>query len=242
MRNDIRKAIILAGGKGSRLHPVTLEIPKPLITVRKRPILSYALANFVKYGVNEAKIIIRPSDQEDYARWQREYGSEFRDMKIEFVHEPEPMGTFGYIFYHLREWIGGDDIFVTNADEVKYIDLKKMAEAHRAHPVSVTVAVMHMNNPEEYGAVLVRENKITEFLEKKQGLPPGLVSSGMYVLSAAAFDHIEASIPKDQKFLMFEKDMFPVLAKQEKLGAYVSDGRFFDCGTFDRWELAIREA
>src|SRR5579864_792701 len=100
------KGIILAGGEGKRLLPLTLEVPKPLITIRKKPLMNYNLGLFAKYGVDETKVIIRPADEREYARWYKEYASEFPAMKIELVTERTPMGTLGYLFHHLQNWMG----------------------------------------------------------------------------------------------------------------------------------------
>lgn len=235
------KGIILAGGEGRRLQPLGLGVPKPLIPVKKKPLLNYNLSLFSKHGVNDVKVLIRPMDKEIYEKWYREYKKEFSHTKIDLVVEPEPMGTFGYMLHHLRTWAGSDDVFVTNGDDIKEIDLVRMLEAHRASGAVATVALMRMDKPDDYGAVLVRENRITSYVEKQRDLPPGLVSSGMYIISPSATALIAKSAAAKEKFLMFEKDLFPVLAKGNDLGAFVCEGGFYDCGTPERLEKAIRE-
>lgn len=162
-------------------------------------------------------------------------------MKIELIEEKEPMGTLGYIFHHLRGWMGKEDIFVTNGDDIKEVDLRAMLAFHRDQGVSATLALMRMEKPDDYGAVLVRADRISDFLEKKAGLAAGLVSAGMYIISPAALAHIEQGLEKGRKCLQFERDVFPALAKTKKLGGFVAEGTFYDCGTFERWEKAIRE-
>lgn len=152
------------------------------------------------------------------------------------------MGTLGYLFNHLREWTGNEDIFVTNGDDIKDIDLRRMADFHRRTGVLATLALMVMGTPDDYGAVLVKEDKIVEFIEKRTGLPASPVSAGMYLISPAAIKRAEKAIPPGKKFLMFEKDLFPVLAAERQLGGFVCKGVFFDCGTLERWGRAIREA
>ena len=234
------KGIVLAGGKGSRLHPITLEIPKPLIPVRKKPLINYNLGLFALYGIDDVKIIIPSSHRVDYARWQREYKIAFPLMTIELLEEAEPTGTLGYLFNYLRGWMGDADILVTNGDDIKNIDLTAMRDFHTEGGFSATIALMNMEHPDDYGAVVVKENTVIDFLEKKAGLHSTLVSAGMYLFSAAAFDGI-APGRRGSKVLMFEKDMFPFLAHEKKLGAFVCEGTFYDCGTLERWERAIRE-
>lgn len=235
------KGVILAGGEGKRLRPVTLTIPKPLILVREKPLINYNLGLFARYGVNNIKVIIRPSDREKYELWRAQHGNEFPDAHIDLIEEVEPMGTFGYVFHHLRGWIGGENVFVTNGDDIKNIDLKGMLEFHHRARTPATLALMKMEKPDDYGVVLVRGDKITSFLEKQAGQPSGFVNAGMYIISIAALDHIAPDVPKEKKFLMFEKDLFPALAQADKLGAFTSEGIFYDCGTMERWEKAIRE-
>jgi NDP-sugar pyrophosphorylase family protein len=241
MPHAITKAVILAGGKGSRLHPVTLEIPKPLITIRKTPLINYNLSLLAAHGVRDAKVIIRPGDRPDYERWLREYRSTFPGMAIELVEEPEPMGTLGFVFHHLSDWVGDGNIFVTNGDDIKDVDLAEMAAFHERMNLPVTVALVTEKERNDGGFVLVRENKIANFFEKDPTADTKLISAGMYILSAHVFENIVGAGLHKKKHLMFETDLFPVLAKAGKLGGFIYDGKLFDCGTFERWEQAIRE-
>lgn len=225
-----------------RLLPLTLEVPKPLITIRRTPLINYNLSLFAKYGIRDVKVIIRPSDRNDYDRWLREYRGEFPGMNIELVEEPTPMGTFGYVFHNLCAWMGDEDIFVTNGDDIKEIDLGEMVDFHRRADVLATVALMVMEKPDDYGTVLVKEDKVAEFVEKRKGLPASPVSAGMYLVSPAAIRYMAKKIAPEKKILMFENDFFPVLAAERCLGGFVCRGAFFDCGTFERWHRAIREA
>ncbi len=245
MEGRIHKAVILAGGKGNRLHPLTLEIPKPLIPIRKRPLINYNLGLFAKYGVNDMVVIIRPEDRRDYERWAREYGGEFLDagMSIQFIEEAEPMGTFGYFYHHLRDWVGDEDVFVSNGDEIKTIDLGAMVEFHSSMEMPATIALVVEKERRDCGFVLVRENKIQQFLERQEHAPSNLMSAGLYIFSPGIFELAAAGVPQGKKFLMFETDLFPVLAQRRQLAGYISEnGKVFDCGTFERWERAIREA
>jgi NDP-sugar pyrophosphorylase family protein len=237
------KGIILAGGKGTRLYPVTLETPKPLIAIRDKPLINFSVELFAKYGVNEIKIIIRPSDRVHYDKWHARYASEFSEITISFVEEQDPMGTLGYIFRNLANWMGDEEIFVMNGDGIiKDLDLNEALSFHRKIGTKATISLMKVDDADDYGGVVISDDKVSDFLEKKKGLGAGWVSAGLYIINAAALEHIKEQIPEDQKFLMFEKDLFPVLASSGELGAFTSEGRFFDCGTPERWAQAIREA
>ena len=235
------KGIILAGGKGTRLYPVTLETPKPLLTVNKKPIINYLIDNFAKYGVNEMKIIIRPQDREDFEWWIKRYYPAPKHAELELVEEDEPMGTFGLVAGQLQPWLNGENFFLTNGDELKEIDLKSMAEHHYQNDASATLALVEVSNPKEYGVARLDGDQIIEFLEKPDDPPTNFISSGFYLLSPDIFRYTQDEIAYGQKYLMIEKDVFPKAAKNKKLFAYLHTGPWFDCGTLERWEKAIKE-
>ncbi|HVM77111.1 MAG TPA: nucleotidyltransferase family protein [Candidatus Paceibacterota bacterium] len=237
------KGVILAGGNGTRLRPVTFEIPKPLITIKKKPLINYNLDLLTAAHVDDVKVIIRPQDDPDYKRWLREYAPHYPSMNIELILESEPMGTLGYVFHHLQSWIGKDDVFVVNGDVIhKGVDVKAMLKHHGTIGMPATIALIKVDRPDDYGTAVLDGHTITEFAEKKKGLPAGLVNAGLYMITNKALKHIAEAGVTGPKYLMFEKEMFPVLANSKKLGGFVADGgMFYDCGTFERWEKAINE-
>ena len=233
-----QKAIILAGGKGTRLHPITLETPKPLLTVKKQPIINYLLDIFKKHGIQEVKIIIKEPDKEDFFWWRRRYEVKFDLRSITFEVEKEPMGTLGYVYHNLRDWIGDEPFFMSNADELKTVDLDKMHDFHVSNSGLATIALMEVENPSDYGVAVMEGPKIVKFLEKPENPPSSFISGGFYLLSPEALSQV--NLTDDAKFLMIEKDLFPKLALSGKLLGFESSGPFFDCGTFERLEKAIR--
>ena len=228
------KGIILAGGKGQRLMPLTLTTPKPLVEVNRKPLINYNLGLFWKYGVKEVKIIIRAEDREPYAQWHHGYASQFPGTTITFVEENEPMGTFGYIAHHLAVWIGDEKVFVTNGDDIKDIDLRLMLDVHTAANLPASIALMKMEDPSDYGAVVVESGKVVGFLEKQKNMLPGPVSAGMYLIDKKTISFIKERVVPLENFLMFEKDAFPLLVENNKLHAFVCEGAFLDCGTPER--------
>src|SRR3989344_38143 len=243
----MRKAIILAGGKGTRLYPVTLETPKPLLTVNRKPIINYLIELFADHGVQEIKVVIRPQDREEFGWWQSRWQKNFKNISVSFEEETEPMGTLGYWAYQLADWTGNEPFFLTNGDELKQVDLSAMKKHHQQNKGLVTIALVQVPNPSEYGVAILNNHQITEFLEKPVNpcLPAGrrqtLISSGLYIVDPAAASYLSSKVKNGDKFLMIEKDLFPHLAKDGKLVAYKSNGRWFDCGNLERWEKAIKE-
>jgi NDP-sugar pyrophosphorylase family protein len=229
------KAVILAGGKGTRLYPLTLEVPKPLITVQKRPIISHQTDLFSRSNVDEFFILINKDHIDDFSRWQREFA---RDLKINFIIEQEALGTFGGL-PQIKERIGGEPFFMTNGDELKNLNLRQMADFHKSHNGIATIALVEVENPSAYGvAVCDEENKICRFLEKPENPPSRYISSGLYLLDPEIFNYYPYDKPA---FSMVEKDLFPKLANEGKLFGHKFQGQWFDCGTFERWEKAIKD-
>ncbi len=236
----IKKAIILAGGKGTRLYPVTLETPKPLLTVNKKPIINYLIGMFKAHGVEEVAITVRKDDLEDFSWWLRRYQNNFNGLWINLMAEEEPMGTFGYWAHQLHTWTGDEPFFLTNGDELKEVDLSAMAAHHQKVRGLATIAAVEVPNPNEYGVLICEGDHICNFLEKPENPPTNFISSGLYLIDPKVREHLAGKIQAGEKFLMIEKDLFPKLAAERKLAAYKSSGKWFDCGNLQRWEKAIK--
>lgn len=237
-----KKGVILAGGKGTRFHPITLEIPKPLITVKKKPLINYSIETYANHGVKDIKVIIKPADREDYRKWLKVYGDDFaaQNIVVDVTEEPEPMGTFGFIAHELASWIGEDDVFVTNSDDIKDVDLTAMQEFHKKNKAHGTIALRKVEDPSDYGAAVMEGNIVRGFLEKQKNSPSNIVSVGMYVLSPEISAYTDPLVKKGQRFIMIEKDVFPVMAKNGKLLGFMHEGRFDDCGTLEKWQKMIQ--
>lgn len=243
---NLTKAVILAGGKGTRLYPVTKQIPKPLLPVARKPILNHLVDLFLRHGVSDIALLVNNDFRDDFDWWKKRY---YPEEKISFFEEKEPLGTFGGLHF-LREWAGEDNFFLTNGDELKECDLKQMEDFHRQKNLVGTIALVEVPNPYEYGVVLCEGDLVKDFLEKPSvlqiselkkawgGRDVGLkyINSGLYLLSPAIFD-----LHPGPQFLMFEKDVFPRLAKERKLAAFKFQGRWMDCGTWERYERALEE-
>ena len=237
----ITKAIILAGGKGTRLYPVTLETPKPLLTVNKKPIINYLIDMFRRHGVEEIAITVRESDFDDFSWWLRRWQNDLGGVWVNLIVEKEPMGTLGLWAHQLHTWTGNEPFFLTNGDELKDVNLSEMAARHASVGGLATIAAVEVPNPSEYGVIIFDGHHIKEFLEKPKNPPTKFISSGLYILEPGIREAVADQVKSGEKFLMIEKDLFPKLASQKKLAAYRSNGKWFDCGNLERWEKAIKE-
>lgn len=226
------KGFILAAGDGTRLRPLTLEIPKPLLTVGKTPIINYLVELFLESNIDDIKIGIQVKHLEDFYKWKAIY---FPRQKIEFVTEDRPSGTFTPFIKKIgADWFN-EPIVVSNGDELKEIDLKEMIKWHLEQKNFATIGLVKVDNPQAYGVARLADNKIIEFVEKPQNPPSSYINSGTYVLDPQVRDYY----PGDAAFAMVETDLFPQLAKIGKLSGYKLSGRWMDTGTFQRWEEAI---
>ena len=226
------KAVILAGGKGTRLYPVTYEIPKPLLPIRRKPIINHLVDLFHENEVQEIFVLISKDFKDEFEWWKKRY---YPEKNIEFVEEEEPMGTFGGL-YLLKEKLANSDFFLTNGDELKKIDLKEMANFHLNKTEPATLALVHVDNPQDYGVVVCNGDTVKQFLEKPKNPPSNYINSGLYLLNSEIFKYHPGP-----KFCMVEKDLFPKLAQEGKLLGYKFKGEWMDCGTFPRLEDAIRK-
>lgn len=235
----LRQSIILAGGEGTRLRPVTLEIPKPLVPVQGLPVLTWQVRWFTRYGVEQIIVTTPPKWRHAFERWRDGLKT---SVQVELWEESEPMGTMGALVHHLHEKIGNEACFVTNGDELKGLDLKVLETFHAerlrsSSKYAATIALVSVSNPSDYGVAEMRENLIARFHEKPANPPSNFISSGLYILESKTLQEMD----HQKKFLMFEKDFFPAMAEAERLGGCALEGPWFDCGTFERWERAIHE-
>jgi NDP-sugar pyrophosphorylase family protein len=225
------KAVILAGGKGTRLYPITYEIPKPLLPVKRKPIINYLVDLFLSYGIKNIAVLISKNFRKEFEWWKRRY---YPKRKILFLEEKKPLGTLGGLFY-LKKWIGNSPFFLTNGDELKKIDLKKMAEFHSRHPVLATIALVRVPDPQNYGVVLCKDGLVEKFIEKPKTPPSNYISSGLYLFSPEIF-----KFHPGPQFSMVENDLFPKLAEERKLAGFKFNGKWLDCGTWQRYEEALK--
>ncbi len=229
------KALILAGGKGTRLRPITYEIPKPLMPIHGRPIMAHLLELFQKYKITDIILSVGYLKEmiKDYFKDGSQYG-----LRISYVEEDGPLGTAGPIKLANRLGLLSNKIFiVSNGDELKEIDIKEIVNFHKKNKVLATIALTQVEDPAIYGVAEMKGNKIIRFVEKpKPGeAPSNLINAGFYILDPRIIDLIPDGLS------MLEKDVFPKLAVQGRLAGFHFKGQWFDTGNMERYEKAIKE-
>ena len=220
------KAIILAGGKGTRLRPLTYKIPKALIPVQGKTLTEHVLDIYKKAGIND--FLFSTSYLADKVRDYFGNGEKF-GLSISYLNEDNPMGTAGpLMILKNQNQILNENFFMSNGDNLFALDLKDMLNKHQSSDVVATIALTKVEDPTKYGIAKLNGDKILEFVEKPDTTeaPSSYASSGYYILSPEIFNYI-----KEGDFIMLEKNVWPILAQEGKLGAYVSDAQWFDTGT-----------
>ncbi len=213
-------AIVLAGGRGSRLMPLTSDIPKPALPVCGYPILDYVTAQLCYYGVR--KIVYAVGYLPDVIRKRAE---KYACADCVTVAENKPLGTCGAV--KNAEKLLGDCFFVLSGDCLSDINLFEMAAMHKQSGALATIAVKPSDAPFRYGVVKTdNSGRVRGFLEKPQNAAKGsLVNLGTYVVDRKALDLAPAN-----RFFDFSRDLFPLLIRKGLLSAYRHDGYWSDLG------------
>ena len=230
--NIPKKVVILAGGKGTRLRPLTYEVPKALLPIHGKTLTEHLFDLFKKYEIKDILISVGYLKEKimEYIADGVRFG-----VDVGYIEEDKPLGTAGPV--KLARHKLNDTFIVTNGDELKDIDLEEMYKLHKENNALVTIALTTVDDPSEYGVARLAGSKILEFVEKpKKGKSPSnLINSGLYIVEPEVID----MIPDGKS--MFEKDVFPKLAEKGKLFGYPFSGQWFDTGNMDRYEKAIKE-
>lgn len=217
------KALILAGGRGTRLAPITDGMPKPLVPVSGKAVLSHALARIRSAGIKSAAVTLGYGGEE-IKKYLSAHGTEGVDVR--FYEEGSPLGTAGSAV-GARDFFDGDFVAL-GGDVVFDFDVLPAFEAHRKTGALATIIVSRSADPCRYGAIVCDKNgRVADFIEKPswRRVHGDTVSTGMYILSPRIFDFIRAGAFSD-----FAKDVFPNILGGAVF-AYEADGYFCDIGT-----------
>jgi NDP-sugar pyrophosphorylase family protein len=230
------KAILLAGGKGTRLRPLTIHTPKPIVPIFNRPFLHYQL-DLLKRVPEIDEVILSLNYQP--RRIEEIFGDGGESgLGIKYVVEPAPLGTAGAIRYageSLRE-----SVVVFNGDVLTEVDLAAVLALHRERRARATIVLTPVENPSAYGLVETDEaGNIRRFLEKPSAdeITCDTINAGIYVLEPDTFDRI----PRDQPWSI-ERSFFPSLIERgETFVAYVYRGYWIDIGTPEKYMQVHRD-
>ena len=230
------KAVILAGGFGTRLRPLTLGLPKPIVPIFDRPFLYYQtdlLRNIPEIDEVILSLNYRPDQIEARVGDGTDAG-----VPLRFVVEPEPLGTGGAIKYASANI--DDTLLVFNGDVLTGIDLQAVVRRHRERQACATIVLTPVKDPSAYGLVETDgDDNVRRFLEKPSPdqITCNTINAGIYVLEPETFDRI----PDDTRWSI-ERQYFPTLVERdETFVAYIDPGYWLDIGTPDSYVRAHRD-
>jgi mannose-1-phosphate guanylyltransferase len=222
------QALILAGGAGTRLRPLTNTVPKPVLPLVGRPHIAYVIDWLGRHGVDDVVVSCG-----FLAAGVREALDAITGPKLRFAEEPDARGTAGAIRF--AEEMLGDRFFVLNGDVLTDIDLTALVAQHEQAGAAATIALYPVDDPTGYGLVRRREDgEITEFLEKPEPdqIDTDEINAGAYFLERSVLD----LIPPDRE-VSIEREVFPRLVGHGLYGRR-SEGYWIDIGTPERFRQA----
>ncbi len=223
------QAIVLVGGEGTRLRPLTSDVPKPALTLVDRPFLAYMIEWLGSHGVTEAVLACGfLPDELQLALGEGEHAG----VRLTYVVEPERRGTAGAIRF-AADMLGErleERFLALNGDVLTDLDLTALMRAHRERGAQATIALYPVEDSAAYGLVGVDgEGRVTEFVEKTGAAVPGEINAGAYFLERSVLD----LIPPERE-VSIEREVFPRLVGSG-LCALRLDGYWMDIGTPERY-------
>ncbi len=222
------QALILAGGEGTRLRPLTSTIPKPVVPLVGRPFISYMLEWLRRHGVEDA--ILGCGFMADAVRDVLGDGSSL-GIRLRYLEEPKPLGTGGALKF--AEELLQERFFMLNGDVLTDIDLTAQLEQHERTGARATLALYPVEDPSAYGLVRCGpDGAVSEFIEKPglDELDTNLINAGAYILERDVLD----GMPPAGTNVSIEREVFPTLVGNGLYG-YESSGYWMDIGTPDRY-------
>ncbi|MFL5843952.1 MAG: sugar phosphate nucleotidyltransferase, partial [Solirubrobacteraceae bacterium] len=221
------QALVLAGGEGTRLRPLTLTTPKPVLPLAGRPFLSFMLDWLHGHGVEEAILSLGFLSEAVHAV----LGDIQSGMRLRYVHEDEPLGTAGPVRLAADEGILADRFLVLNGDVLTDMDLTAEVAQHERTGAAATLALIEVEDVTSYGVVPTDDSgKVLEFREKSPGpAPTNRINAGAYVLERSVADLIPAG-----RAVSFEREVFPQMVGDGLYGWH-ADSYWIDIGTPERY-------
>ena len=230
------KAILLAGGKGTRLRPLTLHTPKPIVPIFNRPFLRYQIDLLTQIPEIDEVILslnYQPGRIEEVLGDGSALG-----VTLRYVVEPAPLGTGGAVKYAAGDV--SDSVVVFNGDVLTQIDLAAVIALHRERRARATIVLTPVDNPSAYGVVETdADGNVQRFLEKPEAdrITTNHINAGIYVLEPETFDRMPAD-----ELCSIERSYFPsLIERQETFVAFVYDGYWIDIGTPEKYSEVHRD-
>ncbi len=217
------KAVVLVGGEGTRMRPLTETIPKPLIPLMDRPSLDHVLDHLVRHGVHEVVMSSPYLESTFHGFIESRHG----DPRITWITEEQPLGTGGAIV-HALDHIDDAPFFALNGDILTDLDLSEMLRFHGSRGATATIALHHVDDARPFGLVPTdRSGRVQKFREKPGELIPGDINAGTYILDPGTL----SEWPTGEN-ISIERQIFPALiASGRPVYGFLADAYWLDLGT-----------
>jgi mannose-1-phosphate guanylyltransferase len=226
-------AVILVGGQGTRLRPLTDRTRKDMLPLVDRPLLSYTFEHLARYGVERAIVSCGYLPHQIGSAFGGTYGS----MALEYAVETQPLGTGGAIGFAARDLEGS--FFALNGDSLREADLSELMRFHRSTGAKATILLTPVADPSRYGLVRVAaDGRVESFLEKPrpEEIDTDLINAGFYVLEPEVLELVP-----DGRAVSIEREVFPRLAEQGTVYGIALPGYWLDVGTPESYLQAHRD-
>jgi mannose-1-phosphate guanylyltransferase len=227
------RAVVLVGGFGTRLRPLTNSIPKPMLPVGHEPMIARLIARLGRGGVTEVVLALGFKPEPFVEAFP---DGRCGDVALRYAVEPEPLDTAGAIRFAADE-VGLDDTFVVaNGDVMTDLDVGALVRSHRSRGAEATIHLIAVDDPSAFGVVAVRDDGTIEaFVEKPESgsEPSDLINAGTYVFEPSVLDRIEPGRPSS-----VERDVFPAIAADGRLYGFATDDYWIDAGRPDLYRAA----
>jgi mannose-1-phosphate guanylyltransferase/phosphomannomutase len=226
------KAVVMAGGEGSRLRPLTIQRPKPMVPIVGRPVMEHILQLLKSHGITDVVVTVQylASAIEDYFGDGSTFG-----MHIDYSREEVPLGTAGSV--KNAEELLTEPFLVISGDALTDFNLSEIIKFHHNRRARATLTLAHVSNPLEYGVIITDDSgHIRQFLEKPSWgeVFSDTINTGIYVLDPSIFGYFE----KNKQF-DFSQELFPMmLEKGDPIYGYIADGYWCDVGNLAEYMKA----
>jgi len=227
------KAVVLVGGEGTRLRPLTETVPKPLLPFMNRPFLHHVLDHLARHGVDDA-VLSSSYLESEFTLFLQERGG---PPRITWVTEPQPLGTCGAVA-GARSLLDGT-FFVLNGDVLTDLDLSALLAFHRERAAVATIALAPVDDARPYGLVdREPDGRVLAFREKPPDAVPGTINAGTYVLEPRVLDGVPEGV-----VVSIERETFPgLISRVEPVYSFVWPGYWRDLGTPEAYLQAHLDA
>lgn len=230
----VRKAVILAGGQGTKLRPYTYEMPKSLLPVKGKPLLEHLINNLKKNNIVDLIICIGYLGKKikDYFGDGKRFG-----VNISYVEETSPLKTGGALL-KAQKYIDNNPFLVIHGDILTDFNFIDFINFHKYQKTLSTIALTTVDQPKKYGQLKLHGARLTNFYNQAEikKVESHLINCGIYIFEPEIFNFF----PKNKSVFMLE-DVIKNMINQKKVAGFVFEGKWFDVGTPENYEEAIRE-